>query len=186
LARLGQTVAVTPRKSRSRALVVGVVAAVTAAFGLGVAIWLVAGRGGDEADDAPSTVYPMSGTGMEPTLSHGDPVVASEIDGGEVDRGDVVVVEVPSQVPGEPTLVVKRVVAVAGEEIEGAGGEVLIDGRPADESYLAPGTVTENLTRQEIPAGHVFVLGDNRANSHDSRQFGPVPGGNVVAVVDAS
>jgi hypothetical protein len=117
--------------SPSRAVVVGVVAAVIAALGLGVAIWLVVGQpGSDEAGTGSSTAYSMSGTAMEPTLSHGDPVAAREIDGGEVDRGDVVVVEVPSHSPGESMSVVERVVAVAGDEIDAAGGEVLIDGRP--------------------------------------------------------
>lgn len=165
--------------------VVGVVAAVIAALGLGVAIWLVVQQGGDEAESA-SIRYTMAGTGMEPTLSDGDPFVAREIDGGQVARGDVVVVEHPSQRPGEAALVVKRVVAVAGDEIDAAEGGVLINGRPAAEPYLAPGTVTDNLTRQEVPAGQVFVMGDNRTNSQDSRTFGPVPAGNVVAVVDAS
>jgi signal peptidase I len=169
---------------RSQVGAAGVVAAVIVALGLGVAIWLVAGRGGEEAGNASSTVYNMAGTGMEPALSDGDPLVTREIDGGEVDRGDVVVVEVPEQTPGEPALVVKRVVALGGDEIDAVGGELLIDGRPADEPYLAPGTVTDNLTRQEIPAGQIFVMGDNRTNSHDSRSFGPVPDRNVVAVVD--
>jgi hypothetical protein len=57
----------------SRAVVVGVVAAVIAALGLGVAVWLVVQRGSDEAGTGSSTAYSMSGTGMEPTLSHGDP-----------------------------------------------------------------------------------------------------------------
>jgi signal peptidase I len=83
-------------------------------------------------------------------------------------------------------VVVKRVIAVAGDEIDTAQGGVLVNGRPADEPYLATGTVTENLTRQEIPDGQVFVMGDNRADSLDSRAFGPVPAGSVVAVVDAS
>jgi signal peptidase I len=165
---------------------VGVVAAVIAALGLGVAVWLVVQRGSDEAGTGSSTAYSMSGTAMEPTLGHGDPIVAREIGGSEVARGDVVVVEVPSQTPGESMSVVKRVVAVAGDEIDAAGGEILIDGRPADEPYLAPGTVTENITRQEIPARHVFVLGDNRTNSLDSRSYGPVPDRTVVAVVDTN
>jgi signal peptidase I len=165
-------------------VVVGVVAAVIAALGLGLAIWLVVQRGSDEAGTGSSATYSMSGTAMEPTLSHGDPLVVREIDGSEVDRGDVVV-EVPSHTPGD-SMSVKRVVAVAGDEIDAAGGEILIDGRPADEPYLAPGMVTENLIRQEIPAGHVFVLGDNRTNSLDSRSFGPVPDHNVVAVVDTN
>jgi signal peptidase I len=62
----------------------------------------------------------------------------------------------------------------------------VLNGRPADESYLAPGTGTDGLTRQEIPAGYVFVMGDNRPDSQDSCYFGPVPAGSVVAVVDVN
>jgi len=130
----------------------------------------------------------MAGEGMEPTLSHGDQVTARDIDGNKVGRGDVVVVQAPVANGTGSMLIVKRVIAVAGDEIASTlgGGEVLINGEPADEPYLAPGTRTTALDPQEVPAGHVFVMGDNRHNSLDSRSFGPVPVQDVVALVEST
>jgi signal peptidase I len=62
--------------------------------------------------------------------------------------------------------------------------QLRINGEAADEPYLAPGTPTTNVAQQEVPAGHVFVMGDNRPNSHDSRIFGPVPAQDIVALVE--
>jgi signal peptidase I len=85
-------------------------------------------------------------------------------------RGDVVVVERPD---GEIPLV-KRVLALPGEIVEVRGGHVYINHTPIREPWVTywggqdyPPTV--------VPVGHVFVLGDNRAVSRDSREIGPVP-----------
>jgi signal peptidase I len=173
-----------PSGSGSRRLVV--VLAAVAVLGIGAVVGLVVRAGGDGDGPAAGTLV-MAGAGMEPTLSDGDPVPTRAIESGdEVGRGDVVVVRAPAADGAGSMLVVKRVVAVAGDEIAmvPSTGVFLIDGEPADEPYLAPHVVTTSLDTQEVPAGHVFVLGDNRPNSVDSRRFGPVPDEDVVALVD--
>ncbi len=75
---------------------------------------------------------------------------------------------------------IKRVVALPGERVEGHHGKVLVDGLELIEPYLEPGTVTSEFPAVVVPPRTVFVLGDNRANSADSRVFGPVPRSTVV------
>ena len=75
---------------------------------------------------------------------------------------------------------IKRVVALPGERVEGHHGKVLVDGRELVEPYLPAGTVTSEFPAVVVPPGTVFVLGDNRANSADSRIFGPIPRSTVV------
>ena len=85
--------------------------------------------------------------------------------------GDVVVFDAP----GDPdTDLIKRVVAVEGQTVEIVDGRVLVDGVAVEEPYLNPnGADTWSLEEPFlVPDGHVWVMGDNRANSSDSRVFG--------------
>ncbi|MGH9179207.1 MAG: signal peptidase I [Acidimicrobiales bacterium] len=75
---------------------------------------------------------------------------------------------------------IKRVVGLPGETVEGRDGAVHIDSRRLREPYLAPGAVTADFPPVLVPDGHLFVMGDNRANSSDSRVFGPIPESLVV------
>lgn len=75
---------------------------------------------------------------------------------------------------------IKRVVALPGETVEARDGEVYVDGRRLIEPYLPPGTVTANLAPTTVPGGRLYVLGDNRSNSTDSRVFGPISRQSVV------
>ena len=75
---------------------------------------------------------------------------------------------------------IKRVVALPGERVEGHHGKVLVDGLELVEPYLRPGTVTSDFPAVVVPPRTVFVLGDNRSNSADSRIFGPIPRSTVV------
>jgi signal peptidase I len=96
-------------------------------------------RSQGDAGVSPSDSYAMAGAGMEHFLGHGDQVTARDIAGSEVRRGDVVVLQAPEAVGTAPMLVVKRIIAVAGDELATTpGGELLINGEPVDEPASPP------------------------------------------------
>lgn len=120
---------------------------------------------------------------MAPTLVAGDHLLVAKftLQIGEPDRGDIVVLEDPQNDEGH---LVKRVVALGGHTVEIRDGVLVVNGRPLHEPY-----VDYRLTDQHyygpvlVPAEHVFVLGDNRANSIDFRVFGPVHESRLVGEV---
>ncbi|HSH22671.1 MAG TPA: signal peptidase I [Acidimicrobiales bacterium] len=114
---------------------------------------------------------------MFPTLDKDDRVLVNKLsyDLHEVNRGDVIVFERLADQGSDIKDLIKRVIAVGGDEIEARDGRVFLNGTALDEPYVAPGAETTNLDRQTVPAGHVFVMGDNRGDSRDSRFFGPLP-----------
>ena len=123
----------------------------------------------------------VDGPSMVPNLTYDQRVVVEKVIyrfGGSPSRGDVVVVDMPA----ERELLVKRVVAVAGETVAVQGGQVYVDGEPLAESWAAlQGGMNYASTR--VPPDHLFVLGDNRVESRDSRFFGPVPMGHIAGRV---
>ena len=120
---------------------------------------------------------------MFPTLDEGDRVLVNKLsyDLHEVNRGDMVVFDRPEGSPESDIKdLIKRVVGLPGETIEARDGVVYIDGDRLDEPYLEDGVRTDNLPPTEVPDDHVFVMGDNRAGSADSRVFGPVDEDTIV------
>jgi len=122
---------------------------------------------------------------MVPTLEVGDRVLVNKLayKTHDVHRGDVIVFERPPEAShGNDDIkdLIKRVVAVGGDTIEAVDGRVYVNGERIDEPYLVDGTPTDNLPRQQIPDGEVFVMGDNRTNSEDSRVFGPIDEDTIV------
>jgi len=113
------------------------------------------------------------GQSMEPNLHSAQRVVVEKVTYRLLHgprRGDIVVIDLP----GQTDLLIKRVVGLPGETIEVRGGKVYIEGKQLDESWtvnLGGG----NCGPQTLPPLHVFVMGDNRGASNDSRNFGPVP-----------
>jgi signal peptidase I len=91
-------------------------------------------------------------------------------------RGDVVVLNIPNR---GPELLIKRVIALPGETVEIREGGVYINDRQLDEPYLSAET-RGSYGPLVVPPGHVFVMGDNRGASNDSRAFGPVPMEQIV------
>lgn len=87
------------------------------------------------------------------------------------ERGDVVVFKAAGN---QRWHYVKRVVGLPGETIEISDGRVIVNGRPLEEPYAA-GPAFPDRGAQVIPEETYFVMGDNRANSEDSRHVGPVP-----------
>jgi signal peptidase I len=123
---------------------------------------------------------------MEPTLGVGDRVLVNKLSYNfhDVNRGDVVVFERPPGAAtgenGEIKDLIKRVIAIGGDTIEARDGNVYVNGKQIEENYLEPGTPTDNLPLTTIPDGRVFVMGDNRTNSEDSRIFGPIDEDDIV------
>ena len=120
---------------------------------------------------------------MEPTLHSGDHVLVDKLAyrSGRPARGDLIVFHRPRT--GE--IMLKRVVAVAGDEVgiedgvlhvnNRARAEPFVDQRRIDSVYFGP---------VSVPRGDVFVMGDQRGNSVDSREFGPVPVTRIVGRAD--
>ncbi|MEI2688308.1 MAG: signal peptidase I [Anaerolineae bacterium] len=90
-------------------------------------------------------------------------------------RGDIVVLRVRP----EDELLIKRVIGLPGDEVSVHDGQVYVNGQPLDEPYLNQET-RGNLASRIVPPLHVFVMGDNRGASNDSRSFGPVHIDNIV------
>ena len=79
-----------------------------------------------------------------------------------------------------PDDLIKRVMALPGETIEIRDNTVFINGNPIDEPYLSPGVIMADFGPQTIPDGTVFVMGDNRSSSHDSRKFNAISQSSIV------
>lgn len=117
---------------------------------------------------------------MVPTLMPDDRVLALKFIYRFTDPkpGDIVVFVPPNEKSKD---YIKRVVAVGGQRIKIVDGVVYINGKPLAEPYLSPDSADSgSMAEQRIPPGKVFVMGDNRPNSLDSRVFGPV---SVDAIV---
>jgi len=120
---------------------------------------------------------------MVPTLVQHDRVLVNKLSYHfhDVHRGDIVVFERPQgEVDPKIKDLIKRVVALPGETVEGRNGQVLINGRALTEPYLPKGVQTSDFGAVQIPKGRYWVMGDNRGNSKDSRVFGPIPKGLIV------
>jgi len=121
----------------------------------------------------------VQGQSMEPNLHTDQRLVVEKVSyrfhGPR--RGDIVVIRVPSQ--GDE-LLIKRVIGLPGETVEIRDGHVYIDGQLLDEPYTIGSTRSGRIERVIVPPLHVFVMGDNRDHSNDSRTFGPVPIDNIV------
>jgi signal peptidase I len=125
---------------------------------------------------------------MEPTLRVGEYFLADATyyHSRHPSRGEVVVYVHPKQ---EQVHYIKRIVAVEGDRIAIKGGHAIVNGMMVEEPYVDPGDPHARFANEaeiRVPPGHVYVLGDNRANSVDSRDriaHGPVPVANLIGRV---
>lgn len=150
--------------------------------------------------------YRVDGSSMEPTLHNGEMLIVNrraylqvpldrvlgwvpgvDIEEGAVwypfgapQRGDIVVFQPPGN-SAEPY--VKRIIALPGEHVAIRNGAVYINGQRLIEPYLDEPTLWRGMTLDHeyvVEPGHVFVMGDNRNNSSDSRVFGAIPLSSIV------
>ncbi len=121
---------------------------------------------------------------MEPTLAVGDRVLVlrPSYQLQDVDRGDVVVFDRPEQLRGGPddSDLIKRVIGLAEETVEGRDGAVYVNGVRLEEPWLPEGVRTSDFALVRVPAEHVWVMGDNRDNSQDSRVFGTLHQDRII------
>ena len=138
--------------------------------------------------------YHIPSASMVPTLEEGDRVVVNRLSYqfGEVERGQVVVFKKPQGSSGQNDLI-KRIIGLPGETIRFADNQVYVNGLRLEEPYLAeqdstrprltiPGCAQTTPAPDTcvVPEGTIFMMGDNRLGSSDSRVFGPIEIDNVV------
>ena len=119
---------------------------------------------------------------MAPTLRPGDHVLVEKLSYrfGSPRRGDLVVFRSPDG----GVLAVKRIVGLAGDRVAIEDGLLAIDGHVQREPYVDHATVDSVFFGPVVvPRGDVFVMGDNRADSHDSRDYGAVPRQSLIGRV---
>jgi signal peptidase I len=134
-------------------------------------------------------------TSMVPTLQRHDRILVLKafFSWHQLREGDIVVFTHPplDHCPGPAgDDLVKRVIALPGQTIYSAGGVLYVDGRRLREPYLPPhdplGPPIPGATRQDpfhVPSGELYVMGDNRAISCDSRFWGPIKGSSIIGRV---
>ncbi|MEX2144200.1 MAG: signal peptidase I [Anaerolineales bacterium] len=113
----------------------------------------------------------VDGSSMEPTFHNNDYVIVNRLayQWGEIQRGDVVVFPYPLQ---EDEDYIKRVIGLPGDRVAIYAGDVYVNGQHIEEPYIV--SPSEDLAEIVVPPGYVYVLGDNRNASSDSRSWGPL------------
>jgi signal peptidase I len=152
--------------------------------------------GGGNAPAAATEQFTQAGGSMEPGIKPGQVISARRVTDYTPKRGDVVLFHPPKDwtTTGSPML--KRVLATGGETVGCCtpAGKVTVDGAALDEPYVAQdgpldaqpdprSCVSRRFGPLAVPEGSIFVTGDNRGASNDSRCLGPVPASSVFAVV---
>jgi len=119
----------------------------------------------------------VEGPSMEPNLWAGEKVLIGKVEYyfSKPKRGDIVIVRFPDRDED----IIKRVIATQGERISVSGGSVFINGVKLVEPYTQA-LADRDSPEVTVPPGTIFVMGDNRNNSHDSRDVGPIPLSDVL------
>jgi signal peptidase I len=145
------------QKSALRLIIEPLAIAIVLAFGVRAALRL----------------YVIPSSSMAPTLVPGDHIVVTPYRfGKKPNRGDVIVFRSPRTAD---ELMIKRVIGTPGDLVETRAGRVIVCGHALTEPYVAAQAMSGVISPQIIPANSYFVLGDNRADSLDSRSWGVLP-----------
>jgi len=119
----------------------------------------------------------VDGDSMKPTLENGEFVLVNKMSyqWGEVERGDIIIFDFPLNMEEE---LVKRVIGIPGDRVQVQDAQVFVNGQLLNEPYIsqAPSYSGEWV----VENGFLFVLGDNRNNSNDSKDWGYLPMENIV------
>lgn len=127
----------------------------------------------------------INGQSMEPTFYNAELIITNKFifKVAPPNRGDIVIFKSPMN---KEIDYIKRVIGLPGERVKLSGNSYYINGEKLSEAYLPPSTVTSGGTYLHegeeilVPQGEYFVSGDNRSHSSDSREFGPIPIGDLI------
>lgn len=130
----------------------------------------------------------VKGVSMDYTFASGDYIFTSKVTYKfrQYERGDVIVFRSPKNPDIE---YIKRIIGLPGDTVTVIGQEVYVNNRKLDEPYIAAKTVlwengfTRDSVPYTVPEGHLYVMGDNRPRSSDSREFGPITFESVIGHV---
>ena len=130
-------------------------------------------------------LFVVDGQSMEPTLHDNEMLLVDKLSYHlrEPERGEIIIFEKPNE---PQTNFIKRIIGVPGDKVVIKDSYIYVyneqhpEGIKLDETYLSPDSPTNGNQEFEIPAGEVFVLGDNRTNSQDSRVFGPIKKNTIL------
>lgn len=136
-------------------------------------------------------VFFIPSPSMDPYLKVNDKILVNKLayKFHDVERGDVVVFDAPKSIRTNKIKdLVKRVVALPGETVEGRCPdgetscelEMYINGKKLEEPYLVDGIIQKPFGPVSVPSNSIFVMGDNRDDSEDSRFFGPIAKSTIV------
>jgi signal peptidase I len=119
--------------------------------------------------------YRVDGVSMEPTLQNNERLLVNKFifRFTKPKAGEIIIFKPP--IPGETQDFVKRVIAVGGQTFSMQNGVVYVNGQAQPEPWLPASYRVGTFAPVTVPPGDVWVLGDHRGDSEDSRVFGPVP-----------
>lgn len=118
--------------------------------------------------------YVVDGPSMQPTLHFNDRFVANHIN-NNLNRGNIIIFKAP-----EGKIYIKRIVAIGGDTVKIQNNTLYVNNHPQEEPYIQDKKTNLDFPSVTIPIGTYFTLGDNRANSHDSRAIGPIPKKDII------
>ncbi len=121
----------------------------------------------------------IKGFSMEPTLKNGQRILVEKVSlflGGPK-QGDIIIFQNPKN---KEQILIKRVIGVGGDEIIIENSTIFVNGKLLKENYITEPLNYPRYLSYQVPKGHVFVLGDNRNHSSDSRFLGAVPKKNII------
>jgi signal peptidase I len=125
---------------------------------------------------------------MNPTLHVGDRILVDKlsVEFGSIHVGEVIVFKAPPKVnclEDGITDLVKRVIGLPGQHLTSKGNTIYVNGKALKEPWTYFPTMGQPIGHVTVPPGHYFVMGDNRANSCDSRVWGTVPRSDIIGKV---
>lgn len=128
--------------------------------------------------------YTVTSGSMSPTISTGDHILINQISRFFTpNRGDVVVVDGIDSFSNSHEDFVKRVIAIGGDHIKCCTkkGQLILNGKPLQEPYLMGQIASQTSFDVRVPAERIWLMGDNRKHSSDSRDLLGRPGGGTIA-----